>query len=56
MTMIWFHHEVIQENLQLHNRYFNLVLVRYSIYRSIAILVNVRYRYLMVSRYFDISD
>ena len=31
-----------------------LVLVRYSIYRSIAILVNVRYRYLMVSRYFDI--
>ena len=33
-----------------------LVLVRYSIYRSIAILVNVRYRYLMVSRYFDISN
>ena len=30
---------------------FRLVLVRYSIYRSIAILVNVRYRYLMVSRY-----
>ena len=27
-----------------------------SIYRSIAILVNVRYRYLMVSRYFDISN
>ena len=23
MAMIWFHHEVIQENLQLHNRYFN---------------------------------
>ena len=35
---------------------FKLVLVRYSIYRSIAILVNVRYRYLMVSRYFDISN
>ena len=33
-----------------------LVLVRYSIYRSIAILVNVRYRYLVVSRYFDISN
>ena len=33
-----------------------VVLVRYSIYRSIAILVNVRYRYLMVSRYFDISN
>ena len=33
-----------------------LVLVRYSIYRSIAILVNIRYRYLMVSRYFDISN
>ena len=33
-----------------------LVLVRYSIYPSIAILVNVRYRYLMVSRYFDISN
>ena len=33
-----------------------IVLVRYSIYRSIAILVNVRYRYLMVSRYFDISN
>ena len=32
-----------------------LVLVRYSIYRSIAILVNVRYRYFTVSRYFDIS-
>ena len=35
---------------------FPLVLVRYSIYRSIAILVNVRYQYLMVSRYFDISN
>ena len=33
-----------------------VVLVRYSIYRSIAILVNVRYRYLVVSRYFDISN
>ena len=33
-----------------------LVLVRYSIYRSIAILVNVLYQYLMVSRYFDISN
>ena len=33
-----------------------LVLVRYSIYRSIAILVNVRYRYFTVSRYFDISN
>ena len=33
-----------------------LVLVRYPIYRSIAILVNVRYRYLVVSRYFDISN
>ena len=33
-----------------------LVLVRYSIYQSIAILVNVRYRYLVVSRYFDISN
>ena len=28
----------------------------HSIYRSIAMLVNVRYRYLMVSRYFDISN
>ena len=35
---------------------YRLVLVRYSIYRSIAILVNVRYRYLVVSRYFDISN
>ena len=35
---------------------YHLVLVRYSIYRSIAILVNVRYRYLVVSRYFDISS
>ena len=33
-----------------------VVLVRYSIYRSIAILVNVRYRYLVVSRYCDISN
>ena len=33
-----------------------LVLVRYSIYRSIAILVYVRYRYLVVSRYFNISN
>ena len=32
------------------------MLVRYSIYRSIAILVNIRYGYLMVSRYFDISN
>ena len=32
------------------------MLVRYSIYRSIPILVNVRYRYLVVSRYFDISN
>ena len=32
------------------------MLVRYSIYRSIAIHVNVRYRYLVVSRYFDISN
>ena len=31
-----------------------LVLVRYSIYRSITILAKVRYRYLVVSRYFDI--
>ena len=30
-----------------------VVLVRYSIYRSIAILAKVRYRYLVVSRYFD---
>ena len=40
-------------------RYYStwaLVLVRYSIYQSIAILVNVRYRYLVVSRYFDISN
>ena len=35
--------------------YKELVLVRYSIYRSIAILAaKVRYRYLVVSRYFDI--
>ena len=33
-----------------------VVLVRYSVYRSIVILVNVRYLYLMVSRYFDISN
>ena len=32
------------------------MLVRYSIYRSIVILVNIRYRYFMVSRYFDISS
>ena len=38
------------------NMQFSLVLVRYSIYRSIAILVNVRYRYLVVSRYYDISS
>ena len=31
-----------------------VVLVRYSI--CIAILVNVRYRYLVVSQYFDISN
>ena len=31
-----------------------LVLVRYSIYRSIAILAKVRYQFLVVSRYFDI--
>ena len=37
------------------SRTCRLVLVRYSIYRSIAILVNVRYRYFTVSRYFDIS-
>ena len=36
--------------------HWKLVLVRYSIYRRIAILVNVRYRYLMVSRYYDISN
>ena len=30
-----------------------LVLVRYQKYRSIAILAKVRYRYLVVSRYFD---
>ena len=33
-----------------------VVLVRYSIYRSIATLVNVRYRYFMISRYFDMSS
>ena len=33
-----------------------LVLVRYSIYRRIATLVNVRYRYLVVLWYFDISN
>ena len=32
----------------------HLVLVRYSIYRSIAILAKVRYRYIVVSRYFNI--
>ena len=31
-----------------------VVLVRYQKYRSIAILAKVRYRYLVVSRYFDI--
>ena len=30
------------------------MLVRYQKYRSIAILAKVRYRYLVVSRYFDI--
>ena len=33
-----------------------VVLVRYSIYRSIAILAEVRYRYLVVSRYLQISS
>ena len=44
------------QNLESFLSYCQLVLVRYSIYRSIAILVNVRYRYLVVSRYFDISN
>ena len=50
---------IFQESLVLVMQAFvdlTLVLVRYSIYRSIAILVNVRYRYLVVSRYFDISN
>ena len=32
------------------------MLVRYSIYRSIAILAEVRYRYLVVSRYLQVSS
>ena len=36
------------------NGMYELGLVRYLIYRSIAILAKVRYRYLVVSRYFDI--
>ena len=33
-----------------------VVLVRYSIYRSIAILAEVRYRYLVISRYLQVSS
>ena len=36
------------------NWMYELGLVRYSIYRSIAIFAKVRYWYLVVSRYFDI--
>ena len=38
------------------NVHIQLVLVRYSIYRSIAILAKIRYRYLVLSRYFDIIE
>ena len=42
--------------VQIYLHTCTVVPVRYMIYRSITILVNIRYRYVMVSIYFDISS